>query len=358
VHETYKTIQEIQEKIAAAYELLKLDEKQKRIAEIHGQMAAPDFWKDTKRAAGLTQELSRTENEISAWQEVGERAVAFLELAKDKDDLPEDWVKEAKSIEADFQKLETALLLSGEYDNCGAMISISAGAGGTDAQDWAEMLLRMYLRFCEARGWKTKIISISPGAEAGVKSVEVEIDAEFAYGYLKCEHGVHRLVRISPFDAEKMRHTSFALVQVLPIFGEIDLPIIKDEELKIDVFRSGGHGGQSVNTTDSAVRITHLPTGIVVTCQNERSQAQNKKIAMKVLQSKLRRYNEAQKEEEKKALRGEYTEASWGNQIRSYVLQPYKMVKDHRTEVETSDVDSVLDGDIGAFIEARLKSIK
>ncbi|MFH0814589.1 MAG: peptide chain release factor 2 [Candidatus Falkowbacteria bacterium] len=381
--ELYKTIEQIAEKIKQAIGILKLDEKQKRIVELHEKMTRPDFWKDAQKAAALNQELARLEKEISAWLELRERTAAFLELARlarldsarqadsprfaveagapakragDKDELPEDWVIEAQKIEADFKKMETSLLLSAPYDSYGAIFSINSGAGGTDAQDWAEMLLRMYLRFCEKRRWKTKILWISSGAEAGIKSVEVEVDGDFAYGYLKCEAGVHRLVRISPFDAEKMRHTSFALAQVLPIFPETAELAIKDDEIKVDVFRSGGHGGQSVNTTDSAVRITHLATGIVVTCQNERSQAQNKKIAMRVLQSKVRQYNEAKKEEEKKALRGEYTEASWGNQIRSYVLQPYKMVKDHRTEIETSDVDSVLDGDIENFIEARLKN--
>ncbi|MBI5254724.1 peptide chain release factor 2 [Candidatus Falkowbacteria bacterium] len=356
MNELYKTIEQIGEKIKQAIGILKLDEKQKRIVELHEKMTRPDFWKDAQKAAALNQELARLEKEISAWLNLQERAAAFLELAQGKDELPEDWVEEANAIEQDFKKMETALLLSAPYDSYGAIFSINAGVGGTDAQDWAEMLLRMYLRFCEKRGWKTKILWISSGAEAGIKSVEIEVEGDFAYGYLKCEAGVHRLVRISPFDAEKMRHTSFALAQVLPIFPDTAESEIKDDEIKVDVFRSSGHGGQSVNTTDSAVRITHLATGIVVTCQNERSQAQNKKIAMKVLQSKVRQYNEAKKEEEKKALRGEYTEASWGNQIRSYVLQPYKMVKDHRTEVETSDVDSVLDGDIDAFIEARLKN--
>jgi peptide chain release factor 2 len=226
-----------------------------------------------------------------------------------------------------------------------------------EAQDWAQMLLRMYLRYCEKKNFTTKIIDESRGQEAGIKSVTFEILGPYAYGNLKSEAGVHRLVRISPFDAEKMRHTSFALIEVMPILEDDEEVKIKTEDLKIDVFRSGGHGGQSVNTTDSAVRITHLPTGIVVKCQSERSQLQNKKIALKLLQAKLAKLQEAAKGKELAEIRGEVLAAEWGNQIRSYVLQPYKMVKDHRTEFETADANAVLGGEIDKFVESYLRFI-
>jgi peptide chain release factor 2 len=251
--------------------------------------------------------------------------------------------------------LEFYLLFREVHDKNNTILAIHAGTGGVDAMDWAEMLMRMYLRYCDQKGFKTEIIDKTAGSEAGIKSVVFEVRGSYAFGNLKSEHGVHRLVRISPFDAEAMRHTSFALVEVIP---EVDDDIkveIKPEDLKIDTFRASGHGGQSVQKTESAVRITHLPSKIVVTCQTERSQVQNKERALKVLKSKLLVLQEAKKEEEKKQLRGEFTEAVWGNQIRSYVLQPYHLVKDHRTEFEESDVDGVLDGKLDGFVEAYLK---
>lgn len=255
-----------------------------------------------------------------------------------------------------FNSGEFEALFSGEYDARNAIVAIHAGTGGTDAMDWAEILLRMYTRFCEQRGWKVNLMDTQYGQEAGIKSATFEVRGNHSYGYLKAESGVHRLVRISPFDAEKMRHTSFALVEVVPDLGDLAEVEIKPDELRIDVFRSGGKGGQSVNTTDSAVRITHLPTGIVVSCQNERSQVQNKEMAMRHLKAKLHKRIEEARATEKKELRGEYHEAAWGNQIRSYVLNPYRMVKDHRTQTETQDVQGVLDGDLMPFIESALRS--
>ncbi len=257
-----------------------------------------------------------------------------------------------------FEEMEFLLLFTEKYDINNAVVALHAGTGGTDAQDWTEMLLRMYMRYCESRGFETRILSIHSGNEAGIKKAVIEVIGMYAYGYLKSEAGVHRLVRISPYDAEKMRHTSFALVEVLPELGAVEEVVVKPDDLRVEVFRASGHGGQGVNTTDSAVRITHIPTGIVVSCQNERSQAQNKEHAMSYLRAKLRMYYETEADEERKKIRGEFSEIAWGNQIRSYVLHPYKLVKDHRTKHETADVDYVLNGGVERFVEEYLKKKK
>ncbi|MEE8204596.1 MAG: peptide chain release factor 2, partial [Dehalococcoidales bacterium] len=259
-------------------------------------------------------------------------------------------------ITVHLDTLELELALGGRYDRRSAMLTIHAGAGGVESQDWAEMLLRMYLRWAEHRGYKAEVLYTSPGEEAGLKSADVEISGDYAYGYLKSEHGVHRLVRLSPFDADHARHTSFALVEIMPeAEGDVDIQLSADD-LKIDTFRSSGPGGQHMQKTSSAVRITHLPTGVSVTCQSERSQHQNKEIALRILRARLFKLELARMEEERAKLKGEHVVAGWGNQIRSYVLHPYKMVKDHRTDYQVGDTEAVLDGELDGFITAYLRS--
>ncbi len=304
--------------------------------------------------------LGELKGQVDGWKGLERKVNDLLGLAdlsdeEDESSLQEDIASETEKAYARFEEMEIELMLGGAYEKGNAFLAVHAGAGGTEAQDWAEMLLRMYLRWAERRGYKADIVDTSPGEEAGIKSALIKIDGLYAYGYLKAERGVHRLVRLSPFDGSHSRHTSFALVEVMPeVDQDVDIQINPDE-LRIDLFRASGHGGQSVQKTSSAVRITHIPTGIVAACQNERSQYQNKEIAMKVLRARLLELELEKRAEENAKLKGEHVAAGWGNQIRSYVLHPYKMVKDHRTEYETSNPNAVLDGDLDDFIYAYLK---
>lgn len=350
-------LENLHSKIDSAMELLKIEDLRKKISALGEQMNEPGFWNDQKRAQDISQDYQDIKNEVEKWDNLKKRVGELIEFSKDES-LSSEVQKQTLELENEFQKYELELLLNGPYDRNNAMVAIHAGSGGTEAQDWAEMLLRMLLRFSEKQGWSVRIVDESRGAEAGYKSITFEVKGKYAFGYLKSEHGVHRLVRISPFDAEKMRHTSFALIEVLPELGE-DINIeIKSEDLRIDTFMSGGKGGQSVNTTYSAVRIVHIPTGISVQCQNERSQQQNKETAMKILKSRLHRLEEEKRAKEKQELRGEYKSAEWGNQIRSYVLHPYHLVKDHRTEFESTDPEGVLEGELLPLSESFLKWIK
>jgi peptide chain release factor 2 len=301
--------------------------------------------------------ISNIREEVESWHKFQAHLQDLIELARlDDVSLRAELEIEVAALEADLEKRSFTAMLSGPYDADGALLAIHAGAGGTDSQDWAAILERMYLRWAEARGFATEILDRTSGEEAGLKSVTIAIDGKYAYGYLRSEKGVHRLVRLSPFDSAHRRHTSFALVEVLPQVTMDDPEIeINPNDVKMDVFRSSGAGGQNVQKNATAVRLTHIPTGIVVTCQNERSQLQNRENAMRVLKSRLLEIKRAQKDQEIAVLRGEYTKAEWGSQIRSYVLHPYQMVKDHRTEHETGNTQAVLDGDLDEFMEAYLR---
>ena len=300
--------------------------------------------------------LSKLREEADDWLKVRQRLADALELAQMGDEsLRPDLEAECQVLEADLQHREFEAMLSGKYDRGDALLAIHAGAGGVDAQDWVEMLERMYLRWAESKGFETEVLDLSEGEEAGVKSVTVAVSGRHAYGYLRPEKGVHRLVRLSPFDAAHRRHTSFALVEVLPQVEEDNDILVDPNDIRIDVYRSSGAGGQNVQKNATAVRITHLPTGLVVTCQNERSQTQNRENALRVLKARLLELKEQHQVEELAELRGEYTKAEWGSQIRSYVLHPYQMVKDHRTDYEVGNAQGVLNGALDGFIEAYLR---
>ncbi len=321
-------------------------------------MTQSDFWDDQAAANKIVRELKYLKSCVEPFDQITKKlndSKELLDLSVSEPEYIEQIKGELESLSAEVKKLELQSLLSGEFDRNNAILSINAGAGGTESCDWVSMLLRMYARFGDEMGYKVKTIDILHGEDAGIKSVTISVEGEMAYGYLKCEKGVHRLVRISPFDSNKRRHTSFASVDVIPEIDD-DIAIdIKMEDLRIDIYRSSGPGGQSVNTTDSAVRITHLPTGIVVQCQNERSQLQNRQTAMRILKAKLFEVKQQEQDARMQKEYGEKRKIEWGSQIRSYVMHPYSMVKDHRTDAETSNVQKVMDGDLMLFMEAVLK---
>ncbi len=352
-----KRVDELLEQIHSAYTTLDIEARSKELSAIDMQLADSNVWANPERAQGLARESAALKSQIEPWQVLRAQASDLLELLDIADDsMLEEFDTQLTALEEEYEARHKELLLSGEFDAHAAIVKLSSGAGGTDAQDWTEILERMYLRWAERAGMQVELVERSSGEEAGIKNATYIVRGPYAYGKLRSEHGVHRLVRLSPFNSDNLRQTSFALVEIMPEIDAPDEVKIDEKDLKIDVYRSGGHGGQSVNTTDSAVRITHLPTGTVVAIQNERSQIQNKETALKILRGKLAQMQLEQHAENLADLRAGES-ASWGAQIRNYVLHPYTLVKDTRTKFENKDAKSVLDGDIDGFINAFLVQI-
>jgi peptide chain release factor 2 len=350
---------ELEERLAELEAFFGLDGLRVEAEELGEEMSRPGFWDDPDEARVASARFSRVQGRISLLEGLRgslSDSEELLELAEEDGELLSEVDEELRRVERVLEEQEVARLFSGEYDEGDAILTINSGAGGVDSQDWAEMLARMYRRWAERRGFELEVIEYTEGEEAGIKSATFTVSGEYAFGLLSAERGVHRLVRISPFDAGARRHTSFASVAVAPVVGEAVEVEIEEKDLKVDTYRASGAGGQHVNKTDSAVRITHLPMGIVAQCQNERSQHQNREVAMRVLRARLFELEREKREQEIAAQSGEKAEIEWGSQIRSYVLHPYKLVKDHRTGEETANVDRVLDGDLDAFIYAYLKN--
>lgn len=361
-YEQYKLELQGQEKAINDLEAsLDIPGKKQQIAELEAQASAQDFWDDMEKSQKVLQKTKQLKDKVAAYEELKtawEDAIVLIDLANEENDesMKDEIKKTVEDITARVEKMTLETLLSGQYDRCNAIMTFHSGAGGTEAQDWVEMLIRMYQMYAQKNGYTTETIDILPGDDAGVKSATISINGLNAYGYLKSEKGVHRLVRISPFDASGRRHTSFASIEVMPeIDDEIEINI-KPEDLKIDTYRSSGAGGQHINKTDSAVRITHIPTGIVTSCQTQRSQHQNKDYAMKMLKAKLAEIAEQQQKEKIEDIKGVQKEIAWGSQIRSYVFHPYNLVKDHRTGFEMGNIGAVMDGDLDGFINAYLKA--
>ena len=350
----------LRESVQKSAEGLHLQQLQEELAELKEEMNAPEFWNDLERSTQVNRRVSQIEEKIKRVDGLDTRmddVDAMLMLLNEEADaeIAAECESELASLTEEADALELETLMRGEYDHCNCILSLHAGAGGTEAQDWTQMLYRMYTRYCERMGFKVTVNDLLDGDEAGIKSVTFEVDGENAYGYLRSERGVHRLVRISPFDSNARRHTSFASLDVAPILPEDDDFQVNMEEVRIDTFRSGGAGGQHVNRTDSAVRMTHIPTGIVAQCQNERSQMQNREVCLRILKGRLMEQRMREKEDQMADIKGEMKKIEWGSQIRSYVFQPYTMVKDHRTNYEVGGVDGVMDGNISGFITAYLK---
>ncbi|MFC2068957.1 peptide chain release factor 2 [Chloroflexota bacterium] len=353
-------LRDLQARVSMAMVRLDITNKEKEIAQAEKESTRSDFWADQIQAKDILRQLAEQKKIVTRWRGIEHELTDLNELSMVTEEKDNSLKAEIESrldhIASRLDELELEIAFSSEYDARNAIMAIHAGAGGTESQDWAEMLLRMYLRWAERRGYATEILDVSPGEEAGIKSTVIGISGDYTCGYLKSEHGVHRLVRLSPFDADHARHTSFAMVEVLPeAEADVDLPIDLSE-LKIDTFRSSGPGGQHMQKTSSAVRITHLPTGLAVHCQSERSQYQNKEAAMKILQARLLKLELARKDEARAKLKGKHVAAGWGNQIRSYILHPYKMVKDHRTDYQTGNTEAVLDGELDGFITTYIRS--
>lgn len=350
-------ISDLEQKIKSAIQSLDIDKKSHELSNLKKLSEQPDFWSDNQKAAATMQQINSLEENVLPWIVLRKDLDELIEISMLNDQsLAKDIENQLVNIEKKYDELKKQLRFRGKYDNHDVVMSIHAGAGGTDAQDWAGMLMRMYIRWAEKNNIKATLLEESAGEEAGIKSASILFNGGYLYGKLKGEHGVHRLVRLSPFNADAKRQTSFAKVEIVPKIEASDQDVIDEKDLKIDVFRSGGRGGQSVNTTDSAVRVTHIPTGIVVSIQNERSQIQNKETAMTILRSKLIQLKEEQHLENLAGIKGPDMSAEWGNQIRNYVLHPYTMVKDQRTKHETTDTDKVLDGGIDEFINAYLEA--
>ncbi|MBR2671208.1 MAG: peptide chain release factor 2 [Mogibacterium sp.] len=359
VPEEYKIrVAAAEEEVARILEAMDLEKVRKELDDILKLTESQDFWNDPANTKTVLSRQSSLKNKLAEAEKLKgtlDDAVTMLELAEElDDDMTEEIEESLKNLESTVEKQRLATLLTGEYDSKNCILTLHAGAGGTEAQDWAEMLYRMYTRFCTAEGFKVNVIDYLDGDEAGIKTASIQIEGENAYGYLKSEHGVHRLVRVSPFDASGRRHTSFASVEVMPDIGNDTTIVIRDEDIKMDVYRSSGAGGQKVNKTSSAVRLTHIPTGIVVACQNERSQYQNRDVAMSMLKAKLLKIKEQQNLEKIEDIKGDQMQIGWGSQIRSYVFMPYTLVKDHRTNYETGNIAAVMDGDLEGFINAYL----
>lgn len=356
MHELVKQLQDLLDQVVLAMKKLDIDGMKKRQHKLETAMAEPNFWDDAVTAAKQSKEHSELNKQIAQWHGLKQRLADAIELANTQDhELEKELQNQLKELKKEYEAHEFELTLSGVHDKNSAILHIHAGTGGTDAMDWAQMLERMYLRWAEQHDYIAQVISESAGEEAGLKSAIINIEGSYAFGKLKGEHGTHRLVRLSPFNADNLRQTSFALVEVLPQIDEPKDIAIAENDLKIDVYRSSGKGGQSVNTTDSAVRITHLPTGVVVAIQNERSQLQNRETAMKILRARLAKLAHDQHQAEIDKLKGPNLKAEWGQQIRNYVMQPYTLVKDTRSGFEVKDVQKVLDGDIDPFIEHNLQ---
>ncbi|HEY1799749.1 MAG TPA: peptide chain release factor 2 [Terriglobales bacterium] len=348
----------LKNKVHDLREYLDAGKSREQLTEVEKQAADPNLWSNPQKSQQVMREKKRLEDVLATEADLvrrGDDISAYFDLAREGENVDADLRRELDALRALVEKLETQSLLSGQNDRLNAIVTIHPGAGGTESQDWADMLLRMYLRWAEQRDFQTVVYDYQPGEEAGVKSVTFAVNGEYAYGLLASEIGVHRLVRISPFDQAKRRHTSFASVYVSPEIDDSIEVVIKPEDIRTDTYRSGGKGGQHVNTTDSAVRITHIPTGLVASCQNERSQHKNRERAMKMLRSKLYEYEMEKKREATKKIEDSKLDIDFGSQIRSYVLQPYRMIKDHRTKTEVGDVDRVIDGDLQPFITAYLK---